>query len=107
VQRVALADPLVFFSSRRRHTAWPRDWSSDVCSSDLNASVPSAGPSAEGTLAFVEGAPTEKLPGGKRFLEAYAKAAFREPSEAYRSEERRVGKEGSTQEAANQRETNS
>src|SRR5690625_4196365 len=25
-----------FFSSRRRHTRWPRDWSSDVCSSDLN-----------------------------------------------------------------------
>src|SRR5437870_11683954 len=23
------------FSSRRRHTSWPRDWSSDVCSSDL------------------------------------------------------------------------
>ena len=41
------------------------------------------GPSAEGALAFVEGAPTEKLPGGKRFLEAYAKAGFKEPSEAY------------------------
>src|SRR6266508_5542728 len=26
---------LFFFSSRRRHTSWPRDWSSDVCSSDL------------------------------------------------------------------------
>src|SRR5439155_21396003 len=26
---------MVFFSSRRRHTRWPRDWSSDVCSSDL------------------------------------------------------------------------
>src|SRR5690625_5722914 len=26
---------LFFFSSRRRHTRWPRDWSSDVCSSDL------------------------------------------------------------------------
>src|SRR5439155_9291578 len=35
-----LAGPAVFsseffFSSRRRHTRWPRDWSSDVCSSDL------------------------------------------------------------------------
>src|SRR5207253_8614320 len=28
-----------FFSSRRRHTRWPRDWSSDVCSSDLNPAV--------------------------------------------------------------------
>src|SRR5690625_6540041 len=27
---------IFFFSSRRRHTIWPRDWSSDVCSSDLN-----------------------------------------------------------------------
>src|SRR5690625_5670705 len=25
------------YSSRRRHTRWPRDWSSDVCSSDLIA----------------------------------------------------------------------
>src|SRR5690625_6815207 len=28
-----------FFSSRRRHTRWPRDWSSDVCSSDLGEHV--------------------------------------------------------------------
>src|SRR5205809_3505261 len=26
-----------FFSSRRRHTRCSRDWSSDVCSSDLSA----------------------------------------------------------------------
>src|SRR5690348_17576701 len=26
-----------FFSSRRRHTRWTGDWSSDVCSSDLIA----------------------------------------------------------------------
>src|SRR6266487_3075158 len=25
-----------FFSSRRRHTRWTGDWSSDVCSSDLS-----------------------------------------------------------------------
>jgi branched-chain amino acid transport system substrate-binding protein len=42
-----------------------------------------AGASAEGSLAFVEGAPTEKLPGGKRFLDAYARAGFKEPAEAY------------------------
>src|SRR5690625_7470651 len=30
---------MYFFSSRRRHTRWPRDWSSDVCSSDLKKSV--------------------------------------------------------------------
>src|SRR6266581_7507783 len=28
-----------FFSSRRRHTRWTGDWSSDVCSSDLAAVV--------------------------------------------------------------------
>src|SRR5918993_3707829 len=28
-----------FFSSRRRHTRYWRDWSSDVCSSDLFAEV--------------------------------------------------------------------
>src|SRR5690625_5963317 len=26
---------IFFFSSRSRHTRWPRHWSSDVCSSDL------------------------------------------------------------------------
>src|SRR5687768_18132243 len=29
-----------FFSSRRRHTRCSRDWSSDVCSSDLGAGAP-------------------------------------------------------------------
>src|SRR5439155_3045281 len=33
--RVVEDDEVFFFSSRRRHTRWPRDWSSDVCSSDL------------------------------------------------------------------------
>src|SRR5690606_7794791 len=28
-----------FFSSRRRHTRFSRDWSSDVCSSDLNQPI--------------------------------------------------------------------
>src|SRR5690606_40037555 len=28
-----------FFSSRRRHTRFSRDWSSDVCSSDLKLAV--------------------------------------------------------------------
>src|SRR5690625_6322668 len=27
---------MFFFSSRSRHTSWPRDLSSDVCSSDLD-----------------------------------------------------------------------
>src|ERR1039457_7353137 len=38
---IACAAPscLFFFSSRRRHTRLQGDWSSDVCSSDLNESA--------------------------------------------------------------------
>src|SRR5690606_39437815 len=32
-----------FFSSRRRHTRCSRDWSSDVCSSDLGEQIGSIG----------------------------------------------------------------
>src|SRR5690625_7584254 len=56
-----------FFSSRRRHTRWPRDWSSDVCSSDLPA-----------RLGWVDGSAIE-VP--------------RALTQQRRSEERRVGKE--------------
>src|SRR6266487_3229612 len=31
---------IFFFSSRRRHTRWTGDWSSDVCSSDLDPPEP-------------------------------------------------------------------
>src|SRR3712207_7202703 len=31
---------IFFFSSRRRHTRYWRDWSSDVCSSDLYYNMP-------------------------------------------------------------------
>src|SRR5690606_40363757 len=33
---------LFFFSSRTQHTRFSRDWSSDVCSSDLSLSVPTS-----------------------------------------------------------------
>src|SRR5690606_40582520 len=36
-----------FFSSRRRHTRFSRDWSSDVCSSDLTLTVLLAGQGLE------------------------------------------------------------
>src|SRR6266568_6444570 len=32
---IAIISLTFFFSSRRRHTRWNCDWSSDVCSSDL------------------------------------------------------------------------
>src|SRR5439155_3646834 len=41
-----------FFSSRRRHTRWPRDWSSDVCSSDLGADIPAPGRRDERALSL-------------------------------------------------------
>src|ERR1017187_10616026 len=37
-KRVSCSSPL-FFSSRRRHTRYIGDWSSDVCSSDLFGSL--------------------------------------------------------------------
>src|SRR2546430_7267523 len=35
-------DDVFFFSSRRRHTRFDCDWSSDVCSSDLTPSAPAS-----------------------------------------------------------------
>src|SRR5437762_9250921 len=37
-----------FFSSRRRHTRYIGDWSSDVCSSDLRSLFPGGGGTATG-----------------------------------------------------------
>src|SRR5438105_7209649 len=76
-----------FFSSRRRHTRSTRDWSSDVCSSDL-LSMPSSAirfsrrssTSSMLTLSVIEGS------FGKVLATDYADCAAR-------SEERRVGKE--------------
>src|SRR5438067_4258588 len=41
-EHAAAAQLLFFFSSRRRHTRSKRDWSSDVCSSDLIGAGPGA-----------------------------------------------------------------
>src|SRR5690606_40257468 len=42
---------LLFFSSRRRHTSFSRDWSSDVCSSDLFV-VPALAATAAGSVSL-------------------------------------------------------
>src|SRR2546430_8367858 len=70
-----------FFSSRRRHTRFDCDWSSDVCSSDLAPKLaagqdPTAKPAYAIAPALVDG----------------ADATLYEVTEN-RSEERRVGKE--------------
>jgi branched-chain amino acid transport system substrate-binding protein len=48
-----------------------------------DAFIQGLGPLAEGTLAFREGAPTEKLPGGKFFMEKYSAQKYDNPPEAY------------------------
>lgn len=48
-----------------------------------DAFIEGLGPLAEGALAFREGAPAEKLPGGKIFLEQYQKQKYADPPEAY------------------------
>src|SRR5690606_40208100 len=47
-------DFFFFFSSRRRHTSFSRDWSSDVCSSDLSAAFESHGRSSSASGRLVE-----------------------------------------------------
>jgi branched-chain amino acid transport system substrate-binding protein len=48
-----------------------------------DAFIEGLGPLAEGVLAFREGAPVEKLPGGQFFMEEYQDAGYGEPAEAY------------------------
>jgi len=48
-----------------------------------DAFIQGLGPLAEGTLAFREGAPIEKLPGGKFFMEKYNAQKYPDPPEAY------------------------
>jgi branched-chain amino acid transport system substrate-binding protein len=48
-----------------------------------DAFIQGLGPLAEGILAFREGAPTEKLPGGKFFMEKYNTQKYDNPPEAY------------------------
>src|SRR5690625_6641661 len=67
-----------FFSSRRRHTRWPRDWSSDVCSSDLTLEEDS----------------TRVITTSPRPVAGSSRGLLRETTPvAIRSEERRVGKD--------------
>src|SRR3712207_7437354 len=81
-----------FFSSRRRHTRYWRDWSSDVCSSDLPSNLLQAQRDFFGAHTYERvDKPgifhTEWLERGEQPVE---KAAEPKPA---RSEERRVGKE--------------
>src|SRR5690606_39402357 len=81
-----------FFSSRRRHTRFSRDWSSDVCSSDL-LSGGNSGPLPGQTS--VQHFVRCHLPVlAKDFLQDFlANDGFPDCMPGDRSEERRVGKE--------------
>src|SRR5437870_13646342 len=84
-----------FFSSRRRHTRWPRDWSSDVCSSDLSRRCPRRNVTVADDTVFI-GSFNLSHSGednAENVLEIEdPKLADRMAD--FRSEERRVGKEG-------------
>src|SRR5262245_63853800 len=85
-----------FFSSRRRHTRCLSDWSSDVCSSDLDARGRGAGVlAARGGAAHDE--QRTHAPARRAALRGREGALRRDHEErgarARRSEERRVGKE--------------
>src|SRR5687768_17978025 len=87
-----------FFSSRRRHTRCSRDWSSDVCSSDLvNRDDQRQGARGLGEmnwLALDVGGANLKVADGAHYAQSYAFPLWKERhSLAQRSEERRVGKE--------------
>src|SRR5437764_9176927 len=85
-----------FFSSRRRHTRYIGDWSSDVCSSDLGAPGGTGARSAAARRASRTTAGYWRAR-GFRAAEASARAkgtaAAGCRSATRRSEERRVGKE--------------
>src|SRR3712207_9282402 len=84
-----------FFSSRRRHTRYWRDWSSDVCSSDLVLCGGEALPGAllERFHARLPGVELHNLYGPSEAATAInAPRCVAEPGRAGRSEERRAGK---------------
>src|SRR3712207_7743668 len=83
-----------FFSSRRRHTRYWRDWSSDVCSSDLSAALPGTELGSAKTTAFDVFPGQGRASGGvraHRFLKGEDTLVLAWVGQ--RSEERRVGKE--------------
>src|SRR5439155_17174084 len=81
-----------FFSSRRRHTRWPRDWSSDVCSSDLVA-LPSWPANKKNRTTRTAMPPAAHFPISKAHSGTRYWRDSSSPSVWTRSEERRVGKE--------------
>src|SRR5260370_10062634 len=88
---------LFFFSSRRRHTRFKCDWSSDVCSSDLYSSSVVAVEESEEVSAEVKALDGQAISVVVvAVLQGFARiihSATSNPATSDRSEERRVGKE--------------
>src|SRR2546421_7184442 len=87
---------IFFFSSRRRHTRSDRDWSSDVCSSDLDELAPDDLPLLLGVGHALERVeePLASVHHAQRDEEAALEGLLHLMTLALpRSEERRVGKE--------------
>src|SRR5437764_4126178 len=90
-----------FFSSRRRHTRYIGDWSSDVCSSDLEPGMLITDPGVDCKAARRKMQTLHRLAQheiGKSAMHAEFDDGARpqrvhEPEAEWRSEERRVGKE--------------
>src|SRR3712207_7287924 len=81
-----------FFSSRRRHTRYWRDWSSDVCSSDLAAMTELRALEEAHPDLRTPDSPTQKVMG--TYSTDFAPVQHLERLMSLgRSEERRVGKE--------------
>src|SRR2546421_9403857 len=84
-----------FFSSRRRHTRSDRDWSSDVCSSDLMV-PPCSGDTQLGSNDGIRppyGVPVGNLRDTASGENVSLEQASPRKAPTVRSEERRVGKE--------------
>src|SRR2546429_5886188 len=85
-----------FFSSRRRHTRCSRDWSSDVCSSDLNNTNGVFPPQNQNNVVLTVEINREGENGVKKqylLHQLLFAEVHRGSIGASRSEERRVGKE--------------
>src|SRR2546421_3305525 len=86
-----------FFSSRRRHTSSDRDWSSDVCSSDLTTSRRRLSSCATRNASSAEAAEAlrvaQELNRLGEFVLRLVHARHVVEGDGLRSEERRVGKE--------------
>src|SRR5690606_40087882 len=80
-----------FFSSRRRHTRFSRDWSSDVCSSDLTQTEPCEVAARDEVIPQV----ARDLPRERTITVGHRAPIGDRAQERHRprSEERRVGKE--------------